>query len=155
MATSQLLINRPPADVWAVLADARSYRRWVVGAKEIQGVEGSWPRPGSRFHHKVGSGPFTVADNTKSLAVEAPRHLTMEARGRPLGRAIVDITLNPVGHGTEITLVETVASPMIVKKLEPLLDPLTRRRNDEGLRRLARLVESATSEPGAEPDAPK
>jgi uncharacterized protein YndB with AHSA1/START domain len=143
VATSRRLIGRPCSEVWAVLADAYAYRRWVVGAKEIRGVEGPWPRPGSRSHHTVGAGPFTIDDDTKSLAAEAPRHLAIEARARPLGRATVDITLSPVGEGTDVTLVETVASPAMLKKLEPILDPLTRRRNDEALRRLARMLESA------------
>ena len=111
MTATSLVIAAPAHDVWTVLADGYSYSRWVVGAKEIRNVEPGWPRPGKRLHHTVGIGPFTLKDNTKSLADEEPRLLHLEARGRPIGRAQITFELVPVESGTEVTISESIVSP--------------------------------------------
>jgi uncharacterized protein YndB with AHSA1/START domain len=135
-----------PADaVWEVLADARSYADWVVGAKEVRSVADRWPEPGSHFDHTVGVGPFTIDDNTKSLMSEPPNRLVMEARGRPLGRARIEMLMEGSGSSTEVTMTEHIVSPAVMRWLHPLLGPLIRARNTESLRRLAAL---------AAPDAP-
>jgi uncharacterized protein YndB with AHSA1/START domain len=134
------MMDAPREQVWAVLADARSYSLWVVGAKEIRAVEGPWPEPGSKFHHTLGMGPFTLQDNTKALITEEARHLAIEARARPLGKARVDFFLASEGRGTRVTIEERVVAPVVMRMLNPLWAPLIRRRNDETLRRLARVV---------------
>lgn len=126
--------------MWAVLADARSFSLWVVGAKDIRAVEGPWPAPGSKFHHTLGMGPFTLRDNTKALTADAGRHLAIEARARPLGKARVEFTLTSEASGTRVTIDERVIAPPLMRMLNPLWAPLIRRRNDETLRRLARVV---------------
>jgi hypothetical protein len=126
-----------------VLADAQSYSLWVVGAKEIRAVEEPWPEPGSKFHHTLGMGPFTLEDSTKSLAVDEGHYLTIEARARPLGKARVEFLLTPVKEGTRLTIEETFVSPLIVRMLNPLIAPLIRRRNDKTLHRFARVVSVA------------
>jgi hypothetical protein len=64
----------------------------------------------------------------------------IEARARPLGKARVDFTLTPVHDGTRVTIDETFVSPLIMRMLNPLFARLIRSRNDETLRRLARVV---------------
>jgi hypothetical protein len=128
-----------------VLTDARSYSLWVVGAKDIRDVEGPWPQPGSRFHHTLGMGPFTLQDNTKSLKAEEGRFLAIEARARPLGRAHVTFTLARVDDGTRVTIDEMFVSPLVVKLFNPLLAPLISSRNVETLRRLASVVRTSAA----------
>jgi uncharacterized protein YndB with AHSA1/START domain len=136
-------IAAPAEAIWDVLADAYCYHRWVVGAKEIRAADGSWPTPGSRFHHSVGWGPFELQDDTKSLEVQPHRRLVMEARGRPLGRAIVEFVLEPRGSRTRVTMDERVVSPRLLRWGNPLLAPLIRLRNAESLRRLEQLTQGA------------
>jgi uncharacterized protein YndB with AHSA1/START domain len=135
-----MVLNASVESVWTMLADAHSYSLWVVGAKDIRGIEGPWPEPGSKFHHTLGMGPFTLQDNTKSLIAEEGSHLAMEARARPLGKAWVDFTLGPVENGTRVTIDERAVAPALMRWLNPLLAPLIRSRNNETLRRLARVV---------------
>jgi uncharacterized protein YndB with AHSA1/START domain len=132
-------------DVWAVLADARSYPAWVVGAKEVRSVDAGWPDAGTRFEHTVGAGPFTLDDNTKSLVAEPPHRLVMEARGRPLGRARIELVITSDQAESEVTMSEHVVSPMLLRCLNPLLGPVIRARNVESLRRLSQLVEPPTA----------
>ena len=142
MARNRLFVAAPPESVWAVLADPDCYPRWVVGAKHIRSVEGSWPDPGSKFHHAVGVGPLEVRDNTEAVLADAPTHIVLDARARPLGRARIDLSLEPAGGGTMVTMVEVPTSPAVVRALTPLLDPPTWARNRVSLRRLATLAES-------------
>lgn len=142
VASNERVIAATPEQIWAVLADAMSYDRWVVGAKQIRAADGTWPEPGSRLHHTVGMGPFQLADSTLVLESEPPSRLVMEARGRPLGTAWVEIRLEPVDGGTKVTMLEDVSRPPLVRVMKPALDPLVHSRNTETLRRL----EAATQE---------
>jgi uncharacterized protein YndB with AHSA1/START domain len=150
MTTTAREIAAPRESVWAVLADARSYDQWVVGAKEIRAADAGWPAPGTRFHHSVGWGPLSLQDNTKSLEAEAPHRLVMEARARPLGRARVELVLDGHEGATRVTMEETVVSPALLRWCRPLLAPLVQLRNAESLRRLDELTVrvDATVPPG-------
>jgi uncharacterized protein YndB with AHSA1/START domain len=145
MTCVDLVIKSPVEKVWAVLADAYSYADWVVGAKQIRAVEGHWPERGSLFHHTVGMGPLNLEDNTKVMDVEPIRHLVLEGRARPLGRARIEFTLSRVGAGTTVALEEEVVSPALVRLLNPVLGPLVRARNNKTLERLARVAEARTA----------
>jgi uncharacterized protein YndB with AHSA1/START domain len=140
MTTTARDIAAPIEAVWAVLADAGCYHRWVVGAKEIREADDGWPAPGTRFHHSLGWGPFSLQDDTKSLHAEAPRRLVMEARARPLGRARVELVLERLDGATHVTMEETVVAPSVLRLCNPVLAPLVRARNAESLRRLDGLV---------------
>jgi len=135
-----MTMDAPAEAVWAVLADACLYADWVVGAKDVRTVEPGWPDAGTHFEHTVGVGPFTVHDNTKSLSADPPHRLVMEARARPLGRAQIAMVMTTTSSATEVTMSEHVVSPALFRWLNPLLGPAIRARNEESLRRLARLV---------------
>jgi uncharacterized protein YndB with AHSA1/START domain len=142
MATNRHTIPATPDEVFAVLADARSYEHWVVGCDDIRAVEGDWPAVGSRFFHTVGVGPIKTSDNTKVLEVEPGRRLVLEARARPAGVAKVAFTLTPVEAGTA-TDVEIEEYPIkgVAKVIDnPVQDGLIKVRNVETLRRLEKQV---------------
>jgi uncharacterized protein YndB with AHSA1/START domain len=94
MATSTLVLEATPRDIWSVLANASAYPRWVVGMREAHETEGLWPRPGSHFRCTVDWHGFTVNTTATLLTVVAPRHLAFSTRRRPFGMAHVDIRLN-------------------------------------------------------------
>ena len=95
VAINEIHIDRPPERVFAVLADWRSYGDWVVGSRFMRGADPGFPAAGTRFHHQVGVGPLHLNDHTKVLEVDQPRKLILKAKARPLGTAIVDITIEP------------------------------------------------------------
>lgn len=142
MSKNTILINASPDDVFDVLLDARMYPRWVVGAKHVRGVDDDWPAVGSRFHHRVGAGPIETADSTKILAVDRPRHLTLEVRFRPIGVGIVDLDVSPEWNGGSYVLMEEhpTAGPVHALRSKAL-DVATHLRNAVSLRRLRRLAE--------------
>ena len=120
MSTNRRFIPTPPETVWRVLADPESYAYWVVGSKRIRAADPSWPAAGSRFHHTVGFGPFTVDDHTESVADEPPRRLELRAKARPLGLAEVILELEPAGGGRRSPYGEPDRHPEAARAVAPL-----------------------------------
>jgi uncharacterized protein YndB with AHSA1/START domain len=141
MSTNRLTIDASPQDVFAVLADARTYEHWVVGCDDIRAVEGDWPAVGSKFFHTVGIGPVKTKDNTKVLEVETDRKLVLEARARPAGVAKVIFRLVPVDGGTDVSIEEFPIKGIAKVTHNPIQDGLIKLRNVETLRRLDKQVQ--------------
>ena len=140
MSTNRRFIPAPPQAVWDVLADPDSYAHWVVGSKRVRDADPSWPAPGSRFHHTVGFGPFTVDDHTESVAYDPPRRLELRAKARPLGLAKVTLELEPQDGGTLVRLTENLTGIQRPLGLLPPLQLLVKARNAESLARIERLA---------------
>lgn len=135
-------VRASPDRVFAELADGWAYVGWVVGASHIRDVDAAWPAVGSKIHHKVGVWPLDIADFTESLACEPDRLLRLRARGWPLGEALVEIQLEPVGpSATEVTIREAPSAGPGRWLDNPILRLLLRLRNGETLRRLTDRVE--------------
>jgi len=64
MAHNEIHVDARPEAVFAVLADPRSFARWVVGSRKIRSADPAWPATGTTFDHAVGVGPLTLADST-------------------------------------------------------------------------------------------
>lgn len=130
-----------PEAVWSVLADPETYADWVVGSQEIRDADPAWPSPGSRFHHRVGIGPLTVADHTRVVQAREPHLLKLRAHARPLGVADVTLRLVPDGDGgTLVRMDEYAAGLYALLNFNPLTHLLTRARNAQSLARLERLA---------------
>lgn len=148
MARNVAYLRAPIERVFGVLADPESYADWVVGAHAIRGADADWPAVGSKFHHRVGIGPFKLDDNSQVLEVAPPERIVLQARARPLGTARVTIELLDQGEATRVTMTEGPGDRFSRMLHNRLVDWLLRRRNDASLRRLAALAE-------ASPDAPR
>jgi len=134
--------SAPPRSVWAVLADGWRYADWVVGAKGIRAVDDGWPAVGSRFHHRVGIGPFAIADSSVSEAVDDGHAISMRVKAFPAGAARVRIVLHPCADGgTEIKMEEHPIEGFARRFDNPVQGAVLRLRNKEALRRLARIAE--------------
>jgi uncharacterized protein YndB with AHSA1/START domain len=147
MARNEIEIAAPIEDVWGVLADPRLYAIWVLGAASVRAVDGTWPEPGSTFHHTQS---VLVRDTTSVLESEPPRHLRLEARARPLVVVSIDIQLSPAGADrTSLVLEEQAIGGLGGALPLPLRDPLIRLRNAIAVRRLRDLAQIAVLQPGA------
>ena len=149
MACTERTMHVTPDQIWAVLADPMTYEHWVVGAKDIRTADGTWPEPGSALHHTSGFGPFNLKDSTKVLEAEPPRRLVLEARGRPLGIARIEVRLQPDGSATKVAMIEEVVRPMPAKATRGALNPLIHSRNVETLRRLEELAKKRAGVPAS------
>jgi uncharacterized protein YndB with AHSA1/START domain len=104
MSVTTIHLEQPPEAVFAALSDPWRFADWVVGAKCIRAVDGSWPQPGSRFHHRFGVGPLTIDDSTVLEEIVPPRHLVLRARARPTGIARVRVELQGTADGGTVAL---------------------------------------------------
>jgi uncharacterized protein YndB with AHSA1/START domain len=147
MATTHAQIAATPSQVFAVLADPRSYADWVVGSDVIRDADPGWPSVSSRFHHRVGVWPVKVNDHTEVIEVDPPHRLVLHARARPLGTARVTLLLTPTAGATHVTMTETAGDALSRLAINPLTDPLVHRRNVESLRRLKRIAETGVIKP--------
>ena len=146
MARNVTTFPVPIQQVFAVLADPKTYAYWVVGSDSIRDADASWPAVGAKLHHRVGVGPLKLNDNTEVLEVTEPVHLVLQARARPLGTARVILDLVDLGgNGTQVTMVEGPGDRFSRLLHNPVADFLLRRRNDEALRRLGQLAAQRSS----------
>lgn len=142
MARNSITVRATPDAIFDLLSDARGYGHWVVGSKEIRDADAAFPAVGSRFHHRVGVGPFTWADHTEVLACERPRRLELQAKVRPFGTAHVTLELVAMpDETTKVTLVEDAGDALSAVLFVPLTHLLVRGRNAESLRRLQAMAE--------------
>jgi uncharacterized protein YndB with AHSA1/START domain len=147
MATNSTQIAASPDEVFAALANPENYGDWVVGSDTIRDADPTWPRVGSRFHHRIGFGLVKVSDHTEVLDVDAPHRLVMLARARPLGTARITMLLVAREGGTQVTMIEVAGDQLSALVFNRLTDPLVHLRNVESLRRLKRIVETGRSHP--------
>lgn len=141
LSFSAIHVDADPERVFAVLSDPQSFGDWVVGSDTIRDADADWPATGSRFHHTVGGGPLKVRDHTEVLDSRPPHRLVLRARARPLGTALVTLTIVEEREGAEIIMREQPADPLSRLLFNPVVQPLLHFRNLESLRRLKRLVE--------------
>ena len=144
MATTRTRIAASTDEVFAALANPENYGDWVVGSGAIRDADPTWPKVGSRFHHRVGFGLLKVSDHTEVLAVDPPHRLVMHAKARPLGTAQVTMLLSDRDGATDVTMIEVAGDPLSRLALNRFTDPLIHLRNAEALRRLKRIVETGS-----------
>ncbi|WP_316528411.1 SRPBCC family protein [Kitasatospora brasiliensis] len=106
MAVRHVLIDRPPRDVWQVLADPRRYSRWVPGTSRTEPADGSWPETGAGLRYTVRAGPWELAGHTVVRRCEEPQRLELEAFAGRLGTARIAIELLAWGGGTLVIVDE-------------------------------------------------
>jgi len=144
MSTTSRPVSATPEQVWSVLADGWLYALFVVGAARMRDVDAGWPAVGTRLHHSVGTWPLLIDDTTEVLEVEENKRILLLARGWPAGQAHVEITLEPRGTDTVVTIVEQATSGPGALIPKAVQDPQLHVRNIEALRRLAFVVEGRT-----------
>jgi hypothetical protein len=122
------------------LRDGWSYARWVVGTSEISSVDETWPEPGARLRYRLGRGPLSKEDETRSMRLVDGSELELEAVGRPLGTARVDFRVDAVRDGSLVTIIEHPTKGPLATLHNPGFELLVYLRNVETLRRLEREV---------------
>ena len=135
-------IAAPPAEVWALVGDARALPRWWPRTERVEGVRGdAWT---------------TVLRSPRGRVVRADWRLDGEERGRrrawaqriegtPFEKVIterrVEARLEPAGEGTLVTLALRQRSRKLGRLGDLILLRPAKRELDEALAALAAAVE--------------
>jgi hypothetical protein len=130
-----------PDQVFAVLSDGWLYPLWVVGASRMRDVDDGWPASGTKLHHSFGVWPALIDDSTEVLEIEPGKRMVLEARGWPIGKARVEITVEADGEGARVSIAEDATGGPARLVPEPIRQPTIDFRNRETLRRLAYIAE--------------
>ena len=128
----------PEDHIQVDLADPKALAVAILQMKERLKAQGS------RLHHSVGSWPLLIDDTTEVLSAKENQHLLLLARAWPAGQAHVDISLQPSGDTTIVTIKEDATSGPARLMPKPVRDAQLHLRNIETLKRLAFVVEGRT-----------
>lgn len=142
MAVRHRLIERPVADVWAVLADGSRYGDWVVGTSESRPREGAWPEVGSSISYTVRLGRWTASGSTTVRRCEAPGVLELEADSGWLGTARIAVEVRPWGENALVIIDEHPLRGPGGRLHNTAVDALIQLRHRSMLARLADVVEN-------------
>lgn len=125
--------------VFAVLADAAGYARWVCGTREIHAADPGWPRVGARLWHRFGYWPLRSLGSTAVLACDPPHRLVLWVDVAPLALVRATLTVAERASGSVVCFREDmVAGPLL--RFGALTAAVQRARNRVSLARLAALA---------------
>ncbi|MER7702530.1 SRPBCC family protein [Kitasatospora sp. NPDC097605] len=142
MAVRHVLIERPPEDVWRVLADPHCFARWVPGTSHTKPDSGTWPEPGAGLRYRVGLGPWQLTGHTVVRRCEERERLELEAFAGPLGTARIAVELLAWGTGTLVIVDEHPLQGLVSSLHAAPSEALLQLRHRSMLARLARTVEA-------------
>ena len=137
----QRRFNCSPEQVFAALEDGWTYPLWVVGTSRMRDVDEGWPACGTKLHHSFGVWPLLIDDNTEVTEIEPGKRLVLEARGWPVGKAKVEITVEADGDGSLVSISEDITGGPTRLIPQPIRLAGIDARNRETLRRLAYVAE--------------
>jgi uncharacterized protein YndB with AHSA1/START domain len=84
-ASSEVVVERPPAEVFAFLADAENDRAWRPGVVDIERVSGDGPGAGARYRQGVkGPGGRRIDADVETTAYEPDRLIGFRATAGPV-----------------------------------------------------------------------
>ncbi|MFJ9521016.1 SRPBCC family protein [Kitasatospora sp. NPDC101801] len=147
MAVRHQLINRPPHQVWVVLAEPDRFSDWVVGVAGSTPGRGEWPQVGADLRYQVALGPCKVGGRTVVRRSEAPHLLELEALSGALGTARIAIEIRPWGEEESLVVVDEHPLRGVGTLHNAAADAFLQVRHRSMLRRLADVVERTTAGP--------
>lgn len=140
-ATAETTIARPPAVVFAYLADAENDRNWRPGVAEITRTSGEGV--GTRYRQVVnGPGGRTVDADIEITAYEPERRISFQTVTGPV-RPSGTYELDPVDGGTRVRLTLATELRGLKKAMSPMVSR-TMQSEVANLENLKRTLEASS-----------
>jgi uncharacterized protein YndB with AHSA1/START domain len=138
-------INRPPAEVFAFVADQRNDPRWRAGVVEMTPSPPAPVAPGTTVHEVLRFAGRTHVTDTTIVDVVPGRSFEFAGAGSG-GRVRGSRAVAPTSDGTQLTTRLQVDTSGLLRLLEPVLAPRFRAATRRDLATLARLLEQASDD---------
>jgi len=141
-----VVVDAPPADTWAVIADIPLQPEWMHEMKEVRLTTPGPTHLGTRGEATVRIAGISVTDPVEVTAFEPPARFAIRHEGLFTGGGL--ITLEPGADGTT-TIVrwdETLVPPLLPELGALLQAPILRSIFQADLHRLKRLVETGSAD---------
>ena len=141
-----VVVDAPPAETWAVIADIPLQPEWMHEMKEVRLTTPGPTQLGTRGEATVRIAGISVTDPVEVTAFEPPARFAIRHEGLFTGGGL--ITLEPGADGTT-TIVrwdETLVPPLLPELGALLEAPVLRPIFQADLHRLKRLVETGSAD---------
>jgi len=141
-----VVVDAPPAETWAVVADIPLQPEWMHEMKEVRLTTPGPTHVGTRGEATVRIAGISVTDPVEVTAFEPPTRFAIRHEGLFTGGGL--ITLEPGADGTT-TIVrwdETLVPPLLPELGALLEAPVLRPIFQADLHRLKRLVETGSAD---------
>ena len=141
-----VVVDAPPAETWAVVADIPLQPEWMREMKEVRLTTPGPTHVGTRGEATVRIAGISVTDPVEVTAFEPPTRFAIRHEGLFTGGGL--ITLEPGADGTT-TIVrwdETLVPPLLPELGALLEAPVLRPIFQADLHRLKRLVETGSAD---------
>jgi uncharacterized protein YndB with AHSA1/START domain len=132
--------TRPPAEVFAYLADASNFATWDPGVLESTSVDQTPPGPGSAFDVTV-SGPRPTTLRYRIIEFDPPETVVLEARSELLW-SLDRITVTATKSGSIVAYEAELELTGALRFLNPLLGPVFQRIGNRAARGLELALRS-------------
>ncbi|HEY3522461.1 MAG TPA: SRPBCC family protein [Candidatus Limnocylindrales bacterium] len=136
-----VVVDAPPADVWAVLADMPGQPRWMTDLKAVELLDPPPIRAGSRARGIVRILGIPVADPVTITAFDAPNRFAIRHDGLFAGDGTIELRPGADGRSTIVRWRERLVPPLLPHLAGRVQRPILRRVFQADLHRLRRLVE--------------
>lgn len=135
-------IDRPPAEVFAFIADVDNLTRWQSGTVEAALLSEPPLRLGSRFRQVVKAGPWKLQSSGVVTEYSPSEVFAVEAMSGPLDYAC-SIRLKAAGGGTRVTMRAVAHANGFWRFLEPLFAGDLKKEARSELKTLRNVLQTA------------
>jgi carbon monoxide dehydrogenase subunit G len=146
--TSTTEIQAPAEKVWDLVCNLQRIPEWVGNTLEMLSVSEGPTGSGTTYRERSRiMGPWKAPTEWRITTFEAPRRQVHEGTLPMGGNATLDISLEPAGEGSRITIKMDTGYAPVMRPAGALLDGLFLQRSlqsdfDANVKRLKELVEA-------------
>ena len=141
-SSAEVVIDRPPDEVFAFIADARNRPQWAMGvdSEELTSAEPSGV--GSTVRTRMTSMGREIESNWRITEHDPPTHQRIESTSGPFPMTL-EWNLEPAGGSTHARFEITGSPGGAMRLMQPLIARGVRKNLDDAFPRLKQVLESS------------
>jgi uncharacterized protein YndB with AHSA1/START domain len=143
---SEIRIDAPPEQVWALIGSTERYAEWVVNTLAVTRVDAPVADADVSYDERNRViGPWTARSKWRVRSTDPPRHTVHDGAGIPLAKDLrLECTLTPDGQATSYRHVISyqAAFGLLGRVIDAVVAPSLRRDGRRTVEQLKALVEA-------------